>query len=198
MDQELRFATNRASVDRSEGRRITGTPIVFNSVSKIMRDRQIGQFRELIRPEAVDRQLRSGDHVKALWNHNADLVLGNTKAGTLSLRKMSAGLSMTIHPPRWAEPQLETIERGDVDGMSFSFGVPEDGDEWDYDSDGMPLRTVHDMTFSEVSVVAFPAYPATSVTVSQRSLDAFVEVQNKHLGKSVAWWEMVHKTRLAR
>ncbi len=196
MDHELRYAANRAMVDRTQGRRISGTPIVFNQLSQVLRDKYIGQFREQISPDAVDRTLTQGGSVKALWNHNSDLVLGNTKAGTLALRKTPGGLTMSIQPPMWADPQLETIERGDVDGMSFAFGVTEGGDEWEFDTeDGMPIRTVTDMTFSEVSIVAFPAYLATDVHVSERSLEYFDSLRKGH---SIAWLQKVHRTRLAK
>jgi HK97 family phage prohead protease len=195
---ETRASSNRATVERAEGRRIIGTPIVFNSLSHVLRDKYIGPFRERIRPEAVDRTLNQALPVKALWNHNADLVLGNTRAGTLALRKMSNGLFMSLEPPRWADPQMETIERGDVDGMSFAFGVTDGGDDWEFDTaDGIPIRDVMDMTFKEVSVVAFPAYPATEVSVSQRSLDRFTEVCSARRGMSIDLARKLHQTRLA-
>lgn len=198
-DVERRFAQTRAIVDRDEGRHIRGDAIVFNSLSQVLYHKYIGQFRERILPEAVDRTLRDGTAVKALWNHNADLVLGSTKPGTLLLRKTPTALRIDINPPSWADPQLETIERGDVDGMSFAFHVSEEGDVWDFEtSDGIPQRDIIDMNFSEVSIVAFPAYGATTVGVSQRSLDAFTEVRAERMGHSVAWLRKVHETRLAR
>ena len=195
---EERSSSNRAMVERAEGRRIIGTPIVFNSLSHVLRDKYIGPFRERIRPEAVDRTMNKAMSVKALWNHNSDMVLGNTRAGTLALRKMSNGLFMTLDPPRWADPQMESIERGDVDGMSFAFGTTEGGDEWDFDTeDGIPIRDVIDMTFKEVSIVAFPAYPATEVSLSQRSLDNYSEVHSTRRGMSIDFARKLHQTRLA-
>jgi HK97 family phage prohead protease len=197
MAQELerRSAETRVSVDGDHGRRLTGSPIVFNSRSVVMYDRSIGKFQELIRPEAVDRTLRMTTGVKALWNHNTDLVLGNTRAGTLRLRKTPRSLDIEIDPPSWAKPQIETVQRGDVDGMSFAFSVAEDGDSWEFDTaDGIPLRTVHDMTFSEVSIVAFPAYPMTDVSVSTRSIEVFKAAH----GRSIAFLRKVHKTNLAQ
>jgi phage head maturation protease len=46
-------------------------------------------------------------------------------------------------------------------------------------------RDVFDMTMSEVSPVAFPAYPQTDISVVG-------------IGKRVDWLEKVHKTRMAR
>jgi len=195
---ERRSCESRATVDRSEGRRIVGFPIVFNSESRVMTHPRIGQFRERVLPEAVDHTMRSGASVKALWNHNSDLVLGNTRAGTLFLRKTATALRIEIDPPQWAEPQLETIQRGDVDGMSFAFRVLPDGEDWDLRSDGLPLRTISDMEFTEVSLTAFAAYEATSVSVSQRSLETFFHEQAIVTGRSIDWWQKWHRTQLAR
>ncbi len=196
-DVEQRDASSRMVVEENDnGRRVLrGTPIVFNSLSHVLFDPFIGRFREVIRPDAVDRTLRSNTSVKALWNHNSDLVLGNTRAGTLLLRKAGDGLKMELIPPNWASPQVESVERGDMDGMSFAFGVAEGGEEFREGEDGFPVREVFDMTFKEVSIVAFPAYPATSVSVSQRSLEMFNETMK---GMRVDFAHKIHQTRLAR
>jgi Escherichia/Staphylococcus phage prohead protease len=186
---ERRAAPGRLSVDLADDRHIRGRPIVFNSLSKVMSHRDIGKFRERIRPEAVDRTLRSGGSIKALWNHNDDLVLGNTKSGTLGLKKASDGLDIDIDPPKWATPYLETIDRGDVDGMSFGFRVLDD--DWEFRSaDGIPIRDIIDMEFAEISIVAFQAYEGTSVNVaevglSKRSLESYADILSTH--RRTAW-----------
>lgn len=196
-DVERRDASSRMIVEALESGKpvLRGTPIVFNSPSRVLYDRYIGRFREIILPEAVDRTLRTAAPVKALWNHNSDIVLGNTMSRTLSLRKGTHGLEMEVHPPSWAGPQVETVQRGDVDGMSFAFGVADDGDYYEEGEDGIPTRFVRDMTFSEVSIVAFPAYPATNVSVSKRSVEVFRDTIG---GMSLDLAGKLHKTRLAR
>lgn len=175
---ETRTSTARAVVDLAQDRRIRGHAVVFNSPSEILYNAKIGQFREMITPQAVDRTLKRGGSVKALWNHNDDLVLGNTRSGTLILTKNSRWLAVEVDPPKWAGPQLETIERGDVDGMSFQFRVMDGGVTWERDTkDDIPLRIVTDMEFDEVSFVPFPAYPSTSVELSQRSIRQFQEFE---------------------
>jgi HK97 family phage prohead protease len=161
----------RADVDGGD-RRIRGTAIVFNS-----RSVNLGGFHEVILPGAVDRTLTEAMDVHAFWNHDSGEVLGRTRAGTLQLRKGQRGLDVIIDPPSWADKILESIRRGDVTGMSFGFRVPEGGDDWRMGDDGMPLREVHDMIVSEVSIVSKPAYQSTNV--SARSLDALREFVRK-------------------
>lgn len=176
--EERRVSPERVTFDTTGDRRIRGVPVTFNTVSRVLMSQRIGPFRERILPSAVDRVLSSGAEVKALWNHNESEVLGSRQAGTLTLRKMARGLEMDLDPPRWASRYVESVERGDVNGMSFGFLVPEGGDEWDFHTDdGVPLRSVGDMVFREVSITAFPAYEGTSVEVSQRSVDLFLERQ---------------------
>lgn len=154
---------NAAGLTASEARRIKGYALVFNRLSE-----DLGGFREQIAPEAVLRTLREGLDVRALFNHNPEIVLGRTKAGTLRLDKDPHGLAVTIDPPDPVNPPnlLESIRRGDISGMSFSFRTLEDS--WDFKTDP-PTRTLLDMIVREVSPVTFPAYSDTSIAV--RSMD---------------------------
>jgi uncharacterized protein len=180
--EERRLARDRVTIDLSQDRRLRGRAITFHSLSKVMFHPGIGPFRERILPQAVNRTLTGSADVKALWDHDTREVLGSRNAGTLVLTKTPKGLDLEIDPPKWASRYVETVERGDVDGMSFGFVVMpgEDGEEWDLaTADGIPIRSVKDMLFREVSVTPFPAYNDTDVGVSQRSIDLFLGVQRK-------------------
>jgi HK97 family phage prohead protease len=103
--------------------------------------------------------------VRALWNHNSDLVLGSTKAGTLTLSEDSKGLRFELNPPDTSAGRdaVVSIKRGDVDGMSFGFRVLKQ--EWDEKHAKNIVRTLVEVDLHEVSATAFPAYPDTKVKV---------------------------------
>jgi HK97 family phage prohead protease len=179
-EHEQRFVTAELRAERGPSRRIEGYAIVFNS-----RSVNLGGFEEVIAPSAVNRVMEGGSDLHAFWSHDSSKVLGRRGAGTLQIRKDSRGLSVVIHPPSWADDILESIERGDVTGMSFGFRALDD----DWSMDGTtPVRTVKDMVVSEVSVVAKPAYPATDVAL--RSLDRFLKTTGKD--------EKYYRMRMAR
>jgi HK97 family phage prohead protease len=180
MDSTLdRRATGgrESRVDLSLDRKIRGTAIVFNSLSE-----NLGGFREIITPKAVTRTLDEGSDVFALWNHNTDMPLGRRNVN-MDLQKGRDGLRVVISPLRsFPEEKADLVANGIVTGMSFRFRVLED--DWSL-KDGMPLRTVTDMTFDEVSLVTFPAYPGTFVEVSKRTLDALGEFRAQSASRSV-------------
>jgi HK97 family phage prohead protease len=191
MDNLERRAWAECRAEASDnGRKIRGYGIVFNALSQ-----DLGGFREIIAPEAVDRTLSEGLDVRALVDHDSGKVIGRTRSGTLRLRKDSRGLHIEVEPDEeisYARDIMRAVARGDVSGMSFGFRALDD--DWNYD-EKTPVRTVTDMTVSEVSIVTFPAYRQTDVQVAQRSLQQFQAAQT---GKSVAFLRKVHRNALAR
>ena len=68
-----------------------------------------------------------------------------------------------------ARSLYSAIERGDISGMSFMFGV--DDEEWENLDSDYPTRHIKSIsTVVEVSAVTFPAYEAT--TISARDKEA--------------------------
>lgn len=167
-DIEFRKASGEAQVDAFDGRVIRGTPIVFNKDSEPI----MGMFIERILPEAVNRTIRDGSDVRALVDHDTAKIMGRVKAGTLSLRKESDGLKAKIDPPdtSYARDIVASVSRGDVSGMSFGFRVIED--RWHTEA-GLDIREIVDMEIYEISIVSFPAYTDTDVSVATRSLERF-------------------------
>jgi hypothetical protein len=170
-------------------RKIVGYAVMFNELSG-----DLGGFREVIVPEAVDRTLREALDVRALVDHDPSKVLGRTTAKTLRLAKDARGLRVEIDPPDTTVGRdvLALVERGDVTGMSFSFQVVRPHGERFESRDGQTVRIVSDMRLQDVSVVTFPAYQTTDVQVAQRSLQAY---QRAHqAGRRIDWLRQQHRT----
>jgi len=147
----------------SDGMSFTGYAAVFDSPSEPL------PFTEVIKGGAFQRSLKSRNEIKLFMNHNTDVVLGSSRAGTLRLSEDSRGLLAEADlPDTTAGRDLSVLmQRGDVNSMSFGFSVPPRGDRW---SDDGSTRELHQIRLHEVSIVTgFPAYQAT--TASVRSLD---------------------------
>ncbi len=191
MESIERRAFVECRVDAIDTRRLRGYAIVFNA-----RSQNLGGFQEIIAPEAIDRTFKEALDVRALVNHDSAKVIGRLRAGTLQMQKDATGLRVTIEPDpdiSYARDIFGAVRRGDVSGMSFAFRTIED--DWNYDDEAMPLRTVLDMRVSEVSVVTFPAYTQTDVQVAQRSMQEFAEQHRRGLSIDLA--RKLHQTRLA-
>ena len=133
----------------------------------------LGGFREKIREGAFDDVLE--DDVRALKNHDSNLVLGRTTSGTLRLKTNKTGLRFEIDMPdtTTGRDTLEEVRRKDITGCSFAFRIAEE--EWhETKQSGEITRTIIkiDRLF-DVGPVTYPAYPDT--TVAARSLDAYKE-----------------------
>lgn len=137
--------------------KIRGYAAVFNVLSE-----PIFGFRERILPGAFKKSLKND--VRALVDHDSSQIIGRTKPKTLTLREDDKGLYVEITPPdtTLGRDTVESIKRGDLDQMSFGFRTIED--VWKTEG-GNPVRELIEVDLFDVSVVAFPAYPQTSVDV---------------------------------
>ena len=139
-------------------RKIVGYAAVFDMLSE-----PLWGFQEKIRKGAFSKTIGEAD-VRALFNHDENYVLGRNKANTLKLWEDNTGLGIEILPPdtQWARDLIVTMERGDVDQMSFSFRVLRE--EWSHTPD-REIRTLIEVELRDVSPVTFPAYLETIAQV---------------------------------
>ena len=153
--KELRVQT---SPDGS--RSISGYAIRFNEPSS-----DLGGFTEIVAPGAVTESLKNNPDVLCLRDHDTSILLGRTKAGTLTLTEDAMGLRFVCKLPSTSQASdlAESIERGDLDGVSFGFVTVKDA--WTSDGAGNVIRTLLTVRLLEVSPCSFPAYPTTSVSV---------------------------------
>ena len=154
----------RVSPD-GEAPTISGYAAVFDVPSDDM-----GWIEE-IDPHAFDSVLAAQPDCRALWNHNADHVLGRTKANTLQLSVDARGLAYVIDPPDTtvARDLIVSMRRGDVSQSSFGFICKRD--QWTDNANGTITRRI--LEFEELLDVSPVTYPAFSqATAGVRSLPA--------------------------
>jgi uncharacterized protein len=162
LDIELR------AVDGQPGQ-LVGHAAVFNQWSTIS-DWFGDGWDESVAPGAFRKTIKEAD-IRALWNHDPNIVLGRNKAGTLELSEDETGLLTTITPPdnEWGRPIVDAVRRGDVSGMSIAFQVIKE--QWDRPAQKKdanapkerPKRTIKEAQLFDVSPVTFPAFPQTDV-----------------------------------
>lgn len=137
---------------------ISGYFSVFGSIYEIAPG-----MTESFAPGAFSEAL-SGD-IRALVNHDSTLVLGRSKAGTMTLKEDSRGLwaDITINrEDRAAMDLYERVKRGDVDQCSIGFDILEE--DTDYREDGSVHWTIRRVKLYEVSACTFPAYTETNIS----------------------------------
>lgn len=160
--------------DSGEKKTLRGLASPFNQETVIG-----GWFREVILPGAYTKTLQENDQV-SLWDHDSGKPLSRKSTGTLILRETSNGLEfeMTLGNQSWALDAYESIQRGDVQGVSIGFRVIKqtwtNGDEENRELD---LREIVEVRLYEISIVTFPAYEGTRVDAdtARSILEAAIE-----------------------
>lgn len=149
--------------ETERGHIITGRPIVYNSRT------DLGLFDEIIEPGALDQTDLTD--VRFLVNHDTSKIplarsRRNNGNSTMQLTVDMTGLGIRVdldtENNAEARALYSAVERGDISGMSFMFGIR--GEEWDDLDSEHPTRRIKDIsTVVEVSAVTFPAYDATEI-----------------------------------
>ena len=151
-----------------------GYAALFNSTT------DLGSFDEMIEPGAFDGTDMAD--VRALFNHDPNMLLARTSSGTLKLTVDEKGLRYEFDiPDTTAGRDLkELLARGDISQSSFGFTI--DKEDWEERMGTKPKRKIKKVKrLFDVSPVTFPAY--TDTTVALRSLDAMKEIQGEEAPK---------------
>lgn len=129
---------------------------------------------ERIREGAFDRAIRDGHDARALYNHDADNLLGRVSSGTCRLSVDKIGLKYEIKVDK-NDPDhqrvLAKIKRGDLNGSSFAFQPIKV--TWE-DRDGISIRWIADLRLFDVGPVTYPAYAGTSTGLRSEELEAIL------------------------
>ena len=149
--------------ETERGKIITGRPIVYNSRT------DIGPFDEIIESGALDNADLTD--VRFLVNHDISRIPlarsrrnnGNsTMLLTVDAEGMGIRVDLDTENNTEARALYSAVERGDISGMSFLFGVRDQ--EWDNLESEHPTRRIKSISsVVEVSAVTFPAYNATTI-----------------------------------
>lgn len=164
-DAERRFTSVpvevRAGADKLT---IGGYAAKFERMSQ-----NLGGFVEIIDRSFFNKSRGDGwPGVLARYNHDDNMLLGTTGAGTLRLSLDEIGLDYAIDMPAARSDVYELVQRQDVRQSSFAFIAYED--DWTTSDQGFPLRRLVSGRLMDVAPVNTPAYEDTSVGL--RSLAA--------------------------
>ena len=146
---------------RGDKTKIVGHAAIFNSLSV-----ELWGFREEVAPGAFADTIKEDD-IRALFNHDPNLILGRNTSGTLALTEDDKGLFYEIDPPdtQTARDLVLSIERGDISQNSFAFNVLPDGAKWREDANGTLIRTIVRAKLYDISPVTYPAYLDTDISL---------------------------------
>lgn len=160
----------RAELDhRSISRQAAGEAIGFRGHAAVFNQKaRIGGsdwgFWEQVGRGAFRKTLGEAD-VRFLINHDPNLVLARTAAGTLRLSEDNIGLytDADMAPVSYASDLAVLLERRDVTQMSFAFEPTEYRIE--AADDGSELITLTAVRLWDVSAVTYPAYEETDAAL---------------------------------
>lgn len=147
---------------------VKGRPIVYDSRT------DIGYFDEVIDRGALDHaDLKD---VRFLVNHDISKIplarsRNNNANSTMQLMPDDKGMAIRVNLDVLnnsdARNLYSAIERGDITGMSFMFGI--DAERWENLESDHPTRHIERIsTVIEVSAVTFPAYEDTEISVRNK------------------------------
>ena len=160
-----------------------GTPVIIGHASLYdSRSQNLGGFYEYIERGAFTPELIEKSDVRALINHDQNLILGRSTSGTLKLEADEKGLRyeiMNIGETSYGKDLLVSMKRGDITQSSFAFTVQED--DWSTDDEGNDIRTIKKIDrLYDISPVSYPAYSdVNDLTIAQRGLAVYKEKVQK-------------------
>lgn len=158
---------------RADGAHLSGYANVTEKKSRpVITPR--GKVVEEIEPRAFAQALERAENVPLTKDHDPDIVLAETRAGSLTLYEDDIGLhydAMVTDTETIAEARA-----GKIKGLSF--GMYNVQDELEQRTDDLPLRKIKALDLDHITLVVnkTPCYSATSVEVRA---DVEVDVETR-------------------
>ncbi|RTL42757.1 MAG: HK97 family phage prohead protease [Candidatus Melainabacteria bacterium] len=173
--QKAEVRTNDAGI-----KTVTGHAAVFNRTSLPI----YGMFYEINEPGCFREALmKDSTIVQAVYAHNDATIpfavfRGGGKPGSMILREDEVGLYCEYEPldSEMGRSLIKSIERGDTDGMSYSF-IPLDED-WREMYNGLPLRRILKADIFDTTATPNPAFPSTDISVRKQNNSLEMELKD--------------------
>lgn len=180
--KEIRVTEIRAAEPPADGAQaliLSGRPIVYDTPTTI--NDPSGSYTEVIKRGALDGADLSD--VRLLYNHDVNKVPLAKTPKTMRLEVDPEGLTFTATLPDTASARelYEAVKRGDLDGMSFAFTVPDGGDSYDAATNTRTISKIAKVY--ECSVVPYAAYPTTSVEARSARENGLKRLQQRQQAK---------------
>jgi len=168
MEKRTSFLTSQFRAEETEGRLfIEGYFIKYGVETNLFED-----VYEEIDPRSVVRSLKEND-IRALFNHDTNLVLGRTANNTLTLTTDEVGLKGSIEINQDdpdAMGAYARVKRGDVPGCSFGF-FPLKQEKVKREGGGTKF-IMREIDVHEVSPCVFPQYTQTEISARKQDIEA--------------------------
>lgn len=157
--------------EENEKMTVIGHASLYNS-----RSEDLGGFYEYIQEGAFTEELIAKSDVRALINHDANLILARSTTGTLKLEADAKGLRYEFDIPNttYGKDLAENLRNGNISQSSFAFTVG--ADEWTTDHEGRDIRTITKIDrLYDISSVTYPAYALaeSELLVAKRGLQVY-------------------------
>lgn len=163
--EQRSYKAELRSTTKSGERHLVGYAAVFESFSE-----KIYDFYEIIKRGAFRDAIYTSD-IRGLMNHDSNLILGRTSAGTMKVWEDSRGLAFDIKLPdtSYARDLAVSVDRGDISQCSFTFTAGKD--RWFVDKQGATKREILEVEkLFDLGPVTFPAYTETTVSARARRM----------------------------
>ena len=181
MEKRVYNIETRVEKDENDKEVVVGYGSIFNSKSE-----NLGGFYEFIAPEAITDETIMASDVRALINHDPNLILARSKngEGNLMLSVDEKGLRYQFNIPEtsYGKDLAINLKNGNISQSSFAFTIAEGGDTWTTDAEGRDIRTITKINrLYDISSVTYPAYSEASsdLVIAQRGLQTYKESQKK-------------------
>lgn len=174
---------------------LEGWPVVFESPTTI--HTPSGDYTEIIHRGALDDADLTDSRL--LYNHAEERVPLARTGRTMQLEVTERGLHMVASlasDNQTATEVYSAVKRGDLDGMSFSFTIPDGGSVFDGETNTRHIYQIQRV--HEVSICPFPAYQESSVEARDAMTAARDAARQQALNRAQRIQALIRASRITK